>query len=859
MNMDTQFKYLQQVATDFHQYNQKPEQLYEALNKLPKEILNDIFDEYGRIEKFKPVNLLRAEVALRIKEGQQVNAEEVELIKERIRRRDTEYFSHYAISVLKELRAYPKDGKRDIFANWQNPWSVFHTFFFRGAIKKNSQEYLQILGKRLMEDVGLEGYSVHIVDFFGPNNFGSDFAWLALYPTRIGTHRTSYQFFLRISADSEAGRMAGHSMASAVPNKLRQIRNYHEVKQFFQSIKEEVETLNTELEEAPAISQNVDYWLIAPGENARLWEEFYEQGIVAIGWDKLGDLRQYPDKFAIGDRINEVEGVDGRRMNDQLACWEFVHAIKPGDIVISKAGRASYLGWGIVSSDYRYEPERSEYPNVRSVEWQAKGVWESDFPLVMKTVTGISKYPHYVRKLKALLGIEAGAEETLTISSETGQQFWWLNANPKIWGIDQTKIGEAQTYTSHNDKGNKRQKYRYFTQVKPGDIVVGYETTPVKKIKALFEITEALHQHPTEGELFSFRKTEDLRQPIDYDTLKGLPALKDCEPLHNNQGSLFQLTEEEFDVIRDIIDTKITEAEQAEKTAKPYTKEDALKDLFMGEETFDRMVRALAYKKNIVLQGAPGVGKTFVAKRLAQYLIKKEDPWKIRTVQFHQSFSYEEFIMGIRPNEDGKFDRKKGLLYEFAERAQADTANPYFLIIDEINRGNLGKIFGELMLLIEADKRGKKHEMPLMYSKDDESFYLPENLHFIGTMNTADRSLALVDYALRRRFAFIDLDPEFGERFEAHLHKKDIPAKLVSRIIQNIKTVNQGIENDLNLGKGFMIGHSYFCQLENLEGWASPEDWYRDIVEWELAPQLREYWFDNSDKANEAVATLLNL
>jgi len=292
---------------------------------------------------------------------------------------------------------------------------------------------------------------------------------------------------------------------------------------------------------------------------------------------------------------------------------------------------------------------------------------------------------------------------------------------------------------------------------------------------------------------------------------------------------------------------------KAKKTAKPYTKSDAMQDLFMGEDAFDQIVRALKHKKNIVLQGAPGVGKTFVAKRLAQYLIGSEDQTKVRTVQFHQSFSYEEFIMGIRPDAVGKFRRKKGLFYEFCERAQDDPDHDYFLIIDEINRGNLSKIFGELMLLIEPDKRGEGYAMPLLYSEGDETFYLPGNLYFIGTMNTADRSLALVDYALRRRFAFIDLAPEFGPRFEAHLLKKGLPAKLISNIIQNVQRVNDIIENDHNLGKGFLIGHSYFCQLENLGDWASSEDWYQSIIEWEIAPQLREYWFDNTDKVNEVI------
>ncbi|MFM9951524.1 MAG: AAA family ATPase [Saprospiraceae bacterium] len=291
--------------------------------------------------------------------------------------------------------------------------------------------------------------------------------------------------------------------------------------------------------------------------------------------------------------------------------------------------------------------------------------------------------------------------------------------------------------------------------------------------------------------------------------------------------------------------------------AKPYAKSDALKDLFMSEEAFDRIARALKHKKNIVLQGAPGVGKTFVAKRLAYYLTGSEDPAKVRTVQFHQSFGYEEFIMGIRPDAAGKFRRKKGILYEFCEHAQDDPEHDYFLIIDEINRGNLSKIFGELMLLIEADKRGEAYQMPLLYSEGAETFYLPENLYFIGTMNTADRSLALVDYALRRRFAFIDLAPEFGARFEAHLLEKGVPAALISSIIEKVQRVNRIIEDDPNLGKGFLIGHSYFCQLENLADWASPEDWYNSIVEWEIAPQLREYWFDNTDKVNELIGGLI--
>ncbi len=297
------------------------------------------------------------------------------------------------------------------------------------------------------------------------------------------------------------------------------------------------------------------------------------------------------------------------------------------------------------------------------------------------------------------------------------------------------------------------------------------------------------------------------------------------------------------------------EVEAIEKSAKPYSKADALLDLFLSEEKFDKIIRILKHKKNIILQGAPGVGKTFAAKRIAKTILKKDDEHKICMVQFHQSYSYEDFVMGIRPNKNGGFDVRKGVFFKFCELAQNDPANPYFFIIDEINRGNLSKIFGELMLLIEADKRGEA--IQLTYSEPGETFFIPQNLHFIGTMNTADRSLAMVDYALRRRFAFFDLEPEFGERFAEFLVGKNIPEKLVTAIQNNLAKINERIAVDENLGKGFRIGHSYFCNGKADETGA--EQWFQDIVEMEIAPQLHEYWFDDDEKATEEIQKLLKI
>ena len=278
---------------------------------------------------------------------------------------------------------------------------------------------------------------------------------------------------------------------------------------------------------------------------------------------------------------------------------------------------------------------------------------------------------------------------------------------------------------------------------------------------------------------------------------------------------------------------------QPEVDYPEYSSADFLSDVYMSEQDYETLVNVLKMKKNIILQGAPGVGKTFTAKRLAYSIIGAKNPDRVQMIQFHQSYSYEDFIEGYRPTENG-FTIKKGSFYKFCKLAEDDDENDYFFIIDEINRGNLSKIFGELFMLIEKDKRGI--ELQLLYS--DENFSVPPNVYIIGMMNTADRSLAMLDYALRRRFSFFTMKPGFNT-IGFQTYQDSLKSDAFNKLISCIKQLNSKIAADISLGEGFCIGHSYFC---GLTAKTATVQTLTSIIEYELIPLLKEYWFDEPEK-----------
>lgn len=360
-------------------------------------------------------------------------------------------------------------------------------------------------------------------------------------------------------------------------------------------------------------------------------------------------------------------------------------------------------------------------------------------------------------------------------------RYWMLNANPKIWSFSNIAVGEVQSYTLYNDNGNKRRIFQNFLDAKAGDMVIGYESTPVKQIVAIGKISAE-----QDGEKIYFEKVEGLSSPIDYAALRACPELSKMEYFSMQQGSLFKLTKGEYEFIVDLIREENPAPTSAAAVGK-YDKVAFLDEVYMSESRYDTLVAVLRNKKNIILQGAPGVGKTFAAKRLAYSIMGEKDESRIEFVQFHQNYSYEDFMMGYKPENDG-FELKYGIFYRFCQKAANQPEKDFFFVIDEINRGNMSKIFGELLMLIERDYRGTKATL----AYNGLAFAVPQNLYIIGMMNTADRSLAMIDYALRRRFSFFDIEPGFeSDGFRRYQNQLD--NETFSLLISKIQELNKEI------------------------------------------------------------------
>lgn len=393
-------------------------------------------------------------------------------------------------------------------------------------------------------------------------------------------------------------------------------------------------------------------------------------------------------------------------------------------------------------------------------------------------------------------------------------------------------------------KNDTRCLWQLSKEIMPGDIV--FAKRGVKKIIACgvvqegYEYNESLAEKGKDSYIHCCKVNwVDVH---DYET-QGKFAMKTLTNITRFKDTVKDLMEQ-YDIdMPPVVDT-VSELNDS------YSREAFLKDVFLNEEQYDALKELLLRKKNIILQGAPGVGKTYMAKRLAYSVMGEKDEDRVKLIQFHQSYSYEDFIVGYRPSEDSLgFEPRYGSFYNFCEEARKEPDKQYFFIIDEINRGNVSKIFGELFMMIEKDYRGEKVLLPYK----DEEFSVPPNIYIIGMMNTADRSIAMIDYALRRRFSFYDVKPAFeSEGFKKIL--QNVQDERLNKLIQVIVDLNNAISDDETLGEGFAIGHSYFTSAE----FETNPKWLDAVVEFDLVPLLKEYWFDNKPEVDRWSETLRN-
>ena len=640
-----------------------------------------------------------------------------------------------------------------------------------------------------------------------------------------------------------------------------------------------------------AEEQERGYWLYVPGEGAGKWEEFRTAGIMALNWDRIGDPTSYPNEEAVIEALEAGYGDWGGRPTGAAGMIrDFTRTMRPGDVVYARRGPTEIIGRGVVRSQFRYDDARPAYRCVRDIEWTHVGSWPLDRRVGAVSLQRVTENTSYnPAQLESLFrDRNASGASTASVRAQgvgdsnqakkhelqhwlytpgEGAARWEEFRTAGIMALNWDRVGDLASfpdkeslldalYTHYGDWGGRPRKaadsvWDYIHAMKPGDIVY---------------VRRSFNEIVGRGVVRS-----DYRYDEDRSSFR---AVRDVEwthvgswPLEQRIGRLMlqRLTEntkytpDQLNALIGIEDSHSSASvderrgnNDLDEADEHYTSADFLAEVFLRPEDLEQMLGLLRRKKNLILQGAPGTGKTFAAKRLAYALMGQTDDSRVEVVQFHQSTAYEDVVVGLRPTAEGGFAAAEGVFARFCRRAAADPGRDYVFIIDEINRANISKAFGELLMLIEAEHRGEALRLPV----SGELLSVPKRLHIIGMMNTADRGLALIDYALRRRFAFFEMRPALDHPGFLR-HVEAVGSSRLEALVDVVRRLNQRIAEDEALGPGFQIGHSYLClPAAGPENPAGTDADVTSVVRYELEPLVREYWFDNPSAMDESIHEL---
>lgn len=641
------------------------------------------------------------------------------------------------------------------------------------------------------------------------------------------------------------------------------------------------------------------YWLYAPGENASMWDEFYANGIMGLGWDELGDLKQYKNREEIKTALLNQHGGEGSKNNDVTANDDFINKISIGDIIIVKKGRGELLGYGVVTSDYQFDRTRKDFQSIRKVNWKLKGSWKVDFSLVLKTLTDITKYesdhPEFNMYYEKLLGIMGIGNLNLNYREDFIQ---WLNqkyltnsstSSSYIRAIDLISIlldkdiyAIADNFYLNSlyqdllkEQKNKEGKYYHSDAPSYGEngfysaaiksyieFLSSLRTMTITNSKSMNQkpINQILYGPPGTGKTFKLKDEYFPKYTTRETSITSeqhfLNVVSECSWWQVIAIALIQIGKSKVSDISNHKWVKQKAELSNSNTIRPtiwgqlqsHTIEEcefvnvkSKQQPFIFNKTHDSFWEILneEVKENVpelfdLIDSVENFNPNS-DKQIERYVF----------TTFHQSYSYEDFIEGIKPimlddNLDGNvvYHIEDGVFKQLCKKAEMDPENRYAIFIDEINRGNVSAIFGELITLIEEDKRkNSSNALSVLLPYSKKQFSVPNNVDIIGTMNTADRSVEALDTALRRRFTFEEMLPkpellkDKGENNSGNVGAINLEELLI--------TINERIEALVD--RDHTIGHAFFMAVDSMTS-------LRKVFTNKVIPLLQEYFYGDYAK-----------